>query len=67
MIKLTKEEVSAACEAWLRGTGHQGYKERSTTDKRPLAIDLRQDVKCKHTRSGAECRITEKPPTKGSS
>ena len=60
MVKLSREEVAAACDAWMRGTGYQGYKERSTSDKRPIAVDLRQTITCKHTRGGAECVITSR-------
>lgn len=60
MIKLQKEEVAAACEAWLRGTGYKGSQERSTSDNRPVAIDLRENIVCKHTRGGVECIITSR-------
>lgn len=58
MIKLRKKEIELACEAWLRGRGYKGSQERNTSDDRPVAIDLREGIICKHTRSGADCIIT---------
>ncbi len=60
MVKLTKEEVEEACVAWLRGTGYTSCNERTTSSKRPVAVDLRQDIICKHTQVGAECVITSR-------
>ncbi len=57
MIKLTKEEVAEACSYWLRATGYDREKARTTSLVTPIAVDKNFQIICFHTRGGAECAI----------
>lgn len=66
IIKLNKQEVEKACILFLRASGYRSDQERHTSESEPIAIDRRQEITCKLTRSGVECIVKEKPQIKGS-
>lgn len=64
MIKLSKEEVEAACAHWLKA---KEYIDpcRQTTPSLRVAIHTGTEVVCKLTRSGVECTVNALPESKG--
>lgn len=57
-MQLSKEEVERIIEEWCRAVSYSD-KERHTTKRFPLAIDMTRKVIVKHTRGGATVVVAE--------